>query len=149
MKILPRTCFPVSTQCRYVDCFWDNSDGGWLQFGTPNMHDLSALLGETPCQCIVVCPAYRLNVFGFLACKELKEEAEAKGEPFGNYGFWDQRLALEWTHKNIFFFGGDAGNITVAGYSAGKYFPLHSRSFSPYTTSNESVLLMEEYNPHE
>lgn len=38
----------------------------------------------------------------------------------GNYGFWDQRLALEWTYKNISYFGGDASNITVAGYSAGK-----------------------------
>ena len=65
-------------------------------------------------------PAYRLNVFGFLASRELEEESSRNGQPFGNYGFWDQRLALEWTYKNISYFGGDASNITVAGYSAGK-----------------------------
>jgi len=129
--MLPRTFFSFLHSVDMLIGFWDHSDGGWLQFGTPNMYDLCALLGETPCQCVVVCPAYRLNMFGFLACRELKEEAEASGEPFGNYGFWDQRLALEWTHKNICYFGGDAGNITVGGYSAGKYFPSHPRSFKP------------------
>lgn len=68
---------------------------------------------------IIVCPAYRVNLFGFIASRELQREAEANREPVGNFGFWDQRLALEWTYTNISYFGGDAGNITVGGYSAG------------------------------
>jgi carboxylesterase type B len=49
------------------------------------------------------------------------QEAAAAGEPSGNQGFWDQRMALEWTSKYVHFFGGNAANITVAGYSAGKF----------------------------
>lgn len=81
--------------------FTNFPDGGWLQFGTPNENDLAALLSETECQCIIVLPAYRVNLFGFLASRELEEEANSSKEPVGNFGFWDQRLALEWTHKNI------------------------------------------------
>ncbi|KAI9715523.1 MAG: hypothetical protein M1828_000830 [Chrysothrix sp. TS-e1954] len=94
--------------------------GGWLQFGSPNTLNPTALLSETSCRCIIVCPAYRLNVFGFLASQDMLDEARANGEGsiVGNYGFWDQRLAIEWTHKNVSYFGGDASNITLSGYSA-------------------------------
>ena len=64
-------------------------------------------------------PAYRLNVFGFLYSSELEHDAASVGETTGNHGFWDQRLALEWTRDNIGLFGGNKENITVAGYSAG------------------------------
>jgi len=94
------------------------TDGGFLQFGSPNTINPSALLSETDCKCIVVAPGYRLNAFGFLASRELQQDSTPDGA-VGNYGFWDQRLALEWTHKNISYFGGDASNVTVAGYSAG------------------------------
>lgn len=94
------------------------SDGGFLQFGTANGGDLTGLLSETPFNAIIVKPAYRLNLFGFLASEELLAES-TNGTPDFNVGFWDQRLALEWTYRWISYFGGDAGNITVAGYSAG------------------------------
>lgn len=70
-------------------------------------------------QAIVVLPAYRLNVFGFLYAEELERDAAAAHETPGNHGFWDQRLALEWTREYGPLFGGDVRNITVAGYSAG------------------------------
>ena len=89
-------------------------DGGFLQFGNANGRDL---LSETPFDAIVVGPAYRVNLFGFLASEEVV--AESPNAPDLNVGFWDQRLALEWTYKNISYFGGDPGSITVAGYSAG------------------------------
>lgn len=88
--------------------------GGFLQFGSPNGSDYIGLL-ETPGRCIVVLPGYRVNLFGFMACKELEDEAGSAG----NYGFWDQRLALEWVRDKIQYFGGDPDNMTVTGYSAG------------------------------
>lgn len=98
--------------------------GGWLQYGTANipMGAGANLIGETGFGAIIVSASYRLNCFGFLASKELKEESERRGESgtVGNLGFWDQRLALEWTWKNIVLFGGDPRLITVGGYSAGK-----------------------------
>lgn len=93
--------------------------GGWLQHGTPNATNAVSLLGETACQCIIVCPAYRVNVFGFLASEVLGQDG-AGCDAVGNFGFWDQRLALEWTWKWISYFGGDPSCITVGGYSAGE-----------------------------
>ena len=95
------------------------TDGGWLQFGSPNGFSGVGLLGDSPVNAIIVLPAYRLNVFGFLYSSELEHDAATAGETTGNHGFWDQRLALEWTRDNIGLFGGNAENITVAGYSAG------------------------------
>jgi len=42
-----------------------------------------------------------------------------------NFGFWDQRLALEWTYDNIASFGGNRNNIIVGGLSAGAYSAFH------------------------
>lgn len=97
--------------------------GGFLQWGNANTAPtaLAQLLSETEFQCIIVMPAYRVNVFGFITSRELEAEAEKHGESVGNMGFWDQRTALEWTAKHISFFGGNAKNITVGGYSAGKH----------------------------
>ncbi|OJJ41076.1 hypothetical protein ASPWEDRAFT_102513 [Aspergillus wentii DTO 134E9] len=103
--------------------------GGWLQFGTPNSVSLSALLSETDFKAIIVLPAYRLNVFGFLYSSELEQDAVSAGETVGNHGFWDQRLALEWTKENIHLFGGNAANITISGYSAGAYSVFHQLAY--------------------
>lgn len=60
---------------------------------------------------------YRLGVFGYFAHPELQEESP--NHTTGNYGLLDQIKALEWINKNASYFGGDAGNITIAGESAG------------------------------
>ncbi|KAF1940276.1 paraben-hydrolyzing esterase precursor, partial [Clathrospora elynae] len=104
--------------------FWIH--GGFLQFGSPNSIDLRALLSESPAECIVVAPAYRLNVFGFLALKELPQSCP---DYAFNLGFWDQRMALQWTYENINYFGGDASNITIGGYSAGSHSVFHQLSY--------------------
>ncbi|KIW04016.1 hypothetical protein, variant [Verruconis gallopava] len=69
----------------------------------------------------MVMPAYRLNVYGFLASHELLHEPSNRSGTVGNLGFWDQRLALHWTYTNISYFNGNPANITVAGYSAGAH----------------------------
>lgn len=66
---------------------------------------------------VVVAPNYRLGVFGFLAHPELSKESTGRGS--GNYGMLDQAMALEWVQANIAAFGGDPGNVTVNGESAG------------------------------
>lgn len=83
------------------------------------MFSPAALLGETDFNAIIVMPAYRLNVFGFLYSSELESDAASVGETVGNHGFWDQRLALEWTRDNIGVFNGNGSEITIGGYSAG------------------------------
>ncbi|PYH42293.1 putative carboxylesterase [Aspergillus saccharolyticus JOP 1030-1] len=50
---------------------------------------------------------YRLNIFGFGDGREK------------NLALKDQKLAIEWVRENIAAFGGDPGNITLAGESAG------------------------------
>jgi carboxylesterase type B len=96
--------------------------GGFLQFGDPNKGTdvIASMYDETSFRAIVIMPAYRVNMFGFLAGKELEAEARAEYEHAGNMGFWDQRTALEWTARIIGVFNGDVNNITVSGYSAGK-----------------------------
>jgi para-nitrobenzyl esterase len=60
---------------------------------------------------------YRLSALGFLAHPELT--AESPGRISGNYGILDQLFALEWVRANIGKFGGDPGNVTIFGESAG------------------------------
>lgn len=60
---------------------------------------------------------YRLGPLGFLALPELS--AESPHGASGNYGLMDQIAALAWVQRNIARFGGDPGNVTIAGQSAG------------------------------
>jgi para-nitrobenzyl esterase len=60
---------------------------------------------------------YRLGRFGFFAHPALTKESPSG--PLGNYGYLDQLAALRWVQANIAAFGGDPGNVTVFGESAG------------------------------
>jgi carboxylesterase type B len=116
---------------------FSNADGGFLQWGSPNGIDLRALLSESPTRCIIVAPAYRLNVFGFLGSKELLDSCPDYDV---NLGFWDQRLALQWTFENVSYFGGDASNITVGGYSAGSHSVFHQLSYDLGLPDEKAVI---------
>jgi para-nitrobenzyl esterase len=64
---------------------------------------------------IVVTPNYRLGPLGFLAHPAIEETPGASG----NFGIEDQQAALRWVRDNAAAFGGDPGNVTIAGQSAG------------------------------
>lgn len=68
---------------------------------------------------VVVSMNYRLGIFGFFVHPELT--AESPHHASGNYGLLDQNAALEWVQNNIAAFGGDPGNITIFGESAGSF----------------------------
>jgi para-nitrobenzyl esterase len=66
---------------------------------------------------LVVSMNYRLGIFGFFSHPELTKESGHDAS--GNYGLLDQLAALRWVHDNIAAFGGDPGNVTIFGESAG------------------------------
>jgi carboxylesterase type B len=77
--------------------------GGSYLTGTGMLYD-GAYLASIG-QVIIVTINYRLGVFGFMSI--------GNGTMTGNYGIWDQRMAIEWVHDNIESFGGDVNNVIV------------------------------------
>ena len=77
---------------------------------------------------VLVSVNYRLGALGFLAHPLLSAEAGGKS---GNYGLLDQVAALEWVRRNIAAFGGDPGNVTIFGESAGGT-SVHALLASPH-----------------
>lgn len=85
--------------------------GGGYFVGQAMFYDASSLsvIGDV----VVVTLNYRLGVFGFLS--------SADDILPGNYGLWDQKLAINWVKENIDSFGGDPNSITIFGESAGGF----------------------------
>jgi para-nitrobenzyl esterase len=65
---------------------------------------------------VVVSVTHRLNVFGYLYLGSIAGVGYAAS---GCAGLLDLMLALEWVRDNVAEFGGDPGNVTVFGESAG------------------------------
>lgn len=68
---------------------------------------------------IVVTINYRLGPFGWFSHPALKSQSLSGEDNSGNYGTLDIIQALRWVNQNISNFGGDPGNVTVFGESAG------------------------------
>ncbi|MEO7852048.1 MAG: carboxylesterase family protein [Rubrivivax sp.] len=67
---------------------------------------------------VVVTANYRLGIFGFLNLPQLRDGSSAANDS-GNFAVLDNIKALQYINKNIARFGGNAGNVTVMGQSAG------------------------------
>ncbi|GAA0897534.1 hypothetical protein GCM10009574_077160 [Streptomyces asiaticus] len=110
--------------------------GGGNFTGAGDAYDGSGLVktGDT----IVVTLNYRLGVLGWLAHPGLDRE----GHLFANYGLLDQQMALRWVRANIAAFGGDPGNVTIGGQSAGS-FDVQAHMVSPLARGLFQRAIME------
>ncbi|MCX3290409.1 carboxylesterase family protein [Streptomyces sp. NEAU-H22] len=91
--------------------------GGGYDAGSaaPPYSDGAALARQTGA--VVVTANYRLGALGFLHLADLGGLWAGST----NLALQDQMAALRWVRDNIASFGGDPGNITVAGQSAGAF----------------------------
>ncbi|WCN81343.1 carboxylesterase/lipase family protein [Micromonospora sp. LH3U1] len=87
--------------------------GGDFRFGSGDVYGGQRLAAGG--DVIVVTVNYRLGALGFLAHPALSRS----GESTGNFGLQDQQAALRWVRRNAAAFGGDPGNVTLFGQSAG------------------------------
>ena len=94
---------------------FSSGSGGWDWYDGRNL----AAAGDI----VVVTANYRLGALGYLYLPELGVE---------NLGTQDQGAVLGWVRRNIGGFGGDPGDITVGGQSAGAFSSLYLAA-SPVT----------------
>ena len=90
--------------------------GGWTNGGTRDPWYDGAALSRRGV--VVVSMNYRLGVFGFLDLSDPAVGGAAYAAS-GSMGLQDQLAAMRWVQRNIAAFGGDPGNVTVFGHSAG------------------------------
>lgn len=101
--------------------------GGWVIGGTSApIYDAANLARQGV---VAVSLNYRIGRFGWFAHPALAK-ANADNGLFYNYGTLDQIAALHWIKRNIAAFGGDPGNITLMGESAGGV-SIHVLTTSP------------------
>lgn len=67
---------------------------------------------------VVVTVNFRLGILGFLNQPQLKAGADADTAS-GNFAILDSIKSLQFLNRNIANFGGDPGNVTIMGESAG------------------------------
>lgn len=91
---------------------WIHGGGFEMGSGSSPLYDGSGFARDGV---VFVSLNYRLGALGFLDLSSL--DANEAGS--GNVGLLDQVAALEWVRDNIAAFGGDPGNVTIFGESAG------------------------------
>ena len=100
---------------RAVMVFFPGGAYGWGGTADP-LYDGQKLI-EAHDDIVLVTVNYRIGLLGFMDFSEvLGGEAFQKS---GNLGLLDQICALRWVQRNISRFGGDPGNVTIFGESAG------------------------------
>lgn len=91
---------------------WIHGGAFLIGSGSQPIYDGSALAQQGM---VVVTLNYRMGALGFLNHRALQGQEDGSA----NFGLLDQIAALKWVERNIATFGGDPGNVTLAGESAG------------------------------
>lgn len=118
----------VSEDCLYLNIYTKNNGkqdkpvmvwihGGAYLLGGTSEYPMDSLAKAYGDDMVFVNIEYRLGVMGFGGFDEVEGGEAFKGA--SNNGLRDQIRALEWVQENIAGFGGDAGNVTIFGESAG------------------------------
>eukprot|EP01060_Flectonema_neradi_P031430 TRINITY_DN4764_c0_g1_i1.p1 TRINITY_DN4764_c0_g1~~TRINITY_DN4764_c0_g1_i1.p1 ORF type:complete len:563 (+),score=112.50 TRINITY_DN4764_c0_g1_i1:96-1784(+) len=84
--------------------------GGCFSFGGPTDYKEGSLIVNEH-NVIVVVPAFRIGMLGFLYSKS--------SNITGDYGFYDQQMAMQFIKQHISNFGGDPNKVTLYGQSSG------------------------------
>jgi para-nitrobenzyl esterase len=104
-----------SGSARLPVMFWIH--GGGNRTGTASFYDGGNL--ATTGNVVVVTTNYRLGPFGWFRHTALTGDGTSAADRSGNYGTLDLVRGLDWVRENISAFGGDPGNVTIFGESAG------------------------------
>ncbi|KAM0544373.1 hypothetical protein ACHAPJ_011832 [Fusarium lateritium] len=95
---------------------------------------------NTPVVCVNF--NYRVGFGGFLASKAIKADLERGNlEGVGNFGLWDQQVALQWVQHYIAAFGGDPDQVTIYGESAGGMSVSHQLSAKTPATFHRAIAM--------
>ena len=122
----PNGEIPESEDCLYLNIYapadsgekklpvmlWIHGGSFYMGSGCQDIYNGCHLAASG--RAIVVTFNYRLGALGFLRLQDVSDIPAS-----GNEGLQDQIAALEWVHRNVSAFGGDADNITLFGESAG------------------------------
>ena len=93
---------------------------GW-ESATDPFYDFRYMAAENP-DIVFVSAEYRVNAMGYIDLSRVPDGKVYKAADFKEstqLGILDNICALRWVNRNIAAFGGDKGNITVWGESAG------------------------------
>lgn len=93
---------------------WIHGGGFMGGSGSQAMYEGSSLVRRG--DIVLVTINYRLGALGFAYLRDILGEKHPAG---ANNGIQDQVAALKWVKENIERFGGDPGNVTIFGESAG------------------------------
>ncbi|GAB1313330.1 hypothetical protein MFIFM68171_03540 [Madurella fahalii] len=104
--------------------------GGGFNTGRGNERNMASFVAWAEAPIVAVSFNYRVGALGFLPSDVTAREGLL------NLGLRDQQHLLEWVQDNIESFGGDSGNVTIMGLSAGAHsighhLMFYGRSSSP------------------
>jgi para-nitrobenzyl esterase len=105
---------PAADRRRRPVLVWIHGGAFVLGAGSQMLYDGAALARRG--DVVVVTINYRLGAFGFLRLRDRFGQRLPAG---GNEGLLDQLAALAWVRDEIEAFGGDPGEVTIFGESAG------------------------------
>jgi len=97
--------------------------GGSYLSGASNEFEIENIVYYAVQPVVVASMNYRINVFGFFGSQALADLSPEEGT--GNYGLQDTRLAITWMRDHVSAFGGNGGDMTLFGESAGGNAVLH------------------------